>query len=326
MGDVARRLRRDRGARPAASPARFTFGAWGAEQDVPTSATSATSRSAPTARSMVVYQTPTGNEGPVEHHRAHSTPTGSVPAASAAGGDCDGHERRRVRLPARATAALGRRRVRPGVGPHRRRERRADLPRVHRRGTRPRATTSTSSSGRSDDDGANWSAPVQVNDDAGTNTQMLPKIALDQTNGDVAVTFYDARGDTGGGPERDRHRRHGQQRRHARSRRGASTAARRGPPTSRSPMRRPTATTTTAPRSSATTPGSAFHGGVLYPSWADSSNSTGDNPGGTRVTFDVYVAAVRPRQRGAGRVRSRRRPAPRAPRSTSPGSASDAER
>ena len=40
--------------------------------------------------------------------------------------------------------------------------------------------------------------------------------------------------------------------------------------------------------------GLAFADGVLYPSWADSSNSTGDNPNGARSMFDVYTAAVRP--------------------------------
>ena len=37
--------------------------------------------------------------------------------------------------------------------------------------------------------------------------------------------------------------------------------------------------------------GAAFHDGIFYPSWADSSNSTGDNPDGTYGGLDVYVAA-----------------------------------
>lgn len=45
----------------------------------------------------------------------------------------------------------------------------------------------------SDDNGASWSAPVQANDDATTRSQFLPAIALDQTTGDVGVTWYDAR-------------------------------------------------------------------------------------------------------------------------------------
>ena len=42
---------------------------------------------------------------------------------------------------------------------------------------------------------------VRVNDDATTNSQFLPKIALDPTTGDLAVVWYDSRNDLGtGGP------------------------------------------------------------------------------------------------------------------------------
>ena len=51
----------------------------------------------------------------------------------------------------------------------------------------------------SDDNGLTWSIPVRVNDDATTNTQMLPHMAIDQTTGIVAIGFYDARNDIGGG-------------------------------------------------------------------------------------------------------------------------------
>jgi hypothetical protein len=46
----------------------------------------------------------------------------------------------------------------------------------------------------SDDQGATWSAPVQVNDSTG-NLHFLPRIALDQTSGNVGVSFYDTRND-----------------------------------------------------------------------------------------------------------------------------------
>src|SRR5439155_4681312 len=42
-----------------------------------------------------------------------------------------------------------------------------------------------------------WSAPIQVNDDATASTQFLPKISLDPTTGDLAVTWHDAREDLG---------------------------------------------------------------------------------------------------------------------------------
>src|SRR5437870_7015266 len=49
----------------------------------------------------------------------------------------------------------------------------------------------------STDDGATWSARVRVNDDATTNSQFLPYVALDPTTGTVAVGFHDARNDNG---------------------------------------------------------------------------------------------------------------------------------
>src|SRR5262249_7882989 len=49
----------------------------------------------------------------------------------------------------------------------------------------------------STDNGATWSAAVRVNDDAGTNSQFLPEIAVDPTTGFVALGWYDARLDTG---------------------------------------------------------------------------------------------------------------------------------
>ena len=42
-----------------------------------------------------------------------------------------------------------------------------------------------------------WTAPVQVNDDKSGNSHFLPSIAVDQTDGDVAVSWYDARNDPG---------------------------------------------------------------------------------------------------------------------------------
>src|SRR6185503_18219026 len=51
----------------------------------------------------------------------------------------------------------------------------------------------------SDDDGATWSRALRVNDDLGSSSQFMPKIALDQTTGDVAVDWYDCRNDLGAG-------------------------------------------------------------------------------------------------------------------------------
>ena len=55
----------------------------------------------------------------------------------------------------------------------------------------------------SDDGGATWSPALQVNDDATTNSQFLPKISLDPTTGKLAVVWYDSRNDLGTGGSGD---------------------------------------------------------------------------------------------------------------------------
>jgi hypothetical protein len=46
----------------------------------------------------------------------------------------------------------------------------------------------------SDDDGANWSAPLRINDDA-TNDQFMPWLDVDQATGNLAAVWFDARND-----------------------------------------------------------------------------------------------------------------------------------
>ena len=53
----------------------------------------------------------------------------------------------------------------------------------------------------STDNGGSWSSAKQVNDDTTANSQFNPVVAVDQTNGHVAMTWLDARRDRGlGGP------------------------------------------------------------------------------------------------------------------------------
>lgn len=47
----------------------------------------------------------------------------------------------------------------------------------------------------SDDGGSNWSDAIQINDDGGAASQFLPRLAVDQTTGDVYAAWYDARND-----------------------------------------------------------------------------------------------------------------------------------
>ena len=49
----------------------------------------------------------------------------------------------------------------------------------------------------SNDNGASWSAPVQVNDDSSGNSHFNPSLAVDPVTGAVAVIWYDARNDNG---------------------------------------------------------------------------------------------------------------------------------
>lgn len=134
----------------------------------------------------------------------------------------------------------------------------------------------------SDDNGTTWSGPVRVNDDPAGNgkSQFNPAIALDQTTGDVAVTWYDARNSPNnvttqvfGSVSRDG---------------GLTWAAN---------------VQISAGTSNATVSAVGnfnygdydkmdFHGGVFYRTWADNSNSTGDNPGGTLGEQDMYTAQV----------------------------------
>jgi hypothetical protein len=48
----------------------------------------------------------------------------------------------------------------------------------------------------SDDGGVNWSVRTQINDDATTTSQFMPRLAIDQITGFVGLIWYDARNDT----------------------------------------------------------------------------------------------------------------------------------
>jgi uncharacterized membrane protein len=49
---------------------------------------------------------------------------------------------------------------------------------------------------RSTDGGATWSAPVKINNQSGLNDQFFPWLAVDDTNGKLAITYYDTVGDS----------------------------------------------------------------------------------------------------------------------------------
>jgi hypothetical protein len=270
----------------------LTFGAWGAEQDVSNVGNFGDIAIGPNGEVMVVYQTPTGNEGPsniIVHTDADGLGAGGFGAGVTVGATNVGGFDFLPAQPQRSVdAETGLAWDRTGG---------VNDGRVYLVYTDENPAESNDFDifvRFSDDDGANWSPAVQVNDDAGTNSQMLPKIALDQTTGDIAVSFYDARGDTGGGPS-------------ATDIDGTAnndvtlfaTWSLNGGATWAANVAVADAPTdgydTNGAQELGDYTGLAFHDGVFYPSWADNSNSTGDNPDGTQLTIDVYIAAVFPR-------------------------------
>jgi hypothetical protein len=269
----------------------LTFGAWGAEQDISTVGNFGDIAIGPNGEVMVVYQTPTGNEGPstiLVHTDADGLGAGGFGAAVNLGTtNVGGFDF----LPAQPQRSVD---SETGLAWDRSGGIRNGRVFLVYTDESPAESNDFDILVRfSDDNGANWSAPVRINDDAGTNSQMLPRIALDQTTGNVAVSFYDARGDTGGGPSAtdiDGTANNDVTLFATWSADGGATWA-------------ANVAVADAPTDGYNFNGGQelgdytgldFHGGVFYPSWADSSNSTGDNPDGTRVSLDVYVAAVLP--------------------------------
>ena len=142
----------------------------------------------------------------------------------------------------------------------------------------------------SDNDGATWSAPHRVNDDAGTNSQFNPHIALDPSTGYVAVGFHDARNDLGLGGAGDTD--------------GIAntdaqywvTVSKDGGATWAANVQVSAGTSNAKDAHNGIDYGDytglGFAGGFIHPAWADNSNSTGDNPDGALDRFDVYSAAI----------------------------------
>jgi hypothetical protein len=142
----------------------------------------------------------------------------------------------------------------------------------------------------SDDQGATWSSPVRVNDDTTTNSQFLPKISLDQTTGNLAVIWYDARNDLGTGGPGDTN---GVPNDDAQLWGAFSTD---GGQTFTKNIQISAGTSNSHDSGNhidyGDYTGLSFDGGVAHPAWADNSNSTGTNPDGALHQLDIYTAAV----------------------------------
>ena len=142
----------------------------------------------------------------------------------------------------------------------------------------------------SDDNGVTCSTSVRESDDTTTSSQFNPKVSLDPTTGLVAVGWYDCRndkgdhgfGDTNGIPNDD------VMIYATFTRDGGNTFA---------PNRLLSAGASNAADAGSLVDygdysGFNFYGGKMYFVAADNSNSTGNNPDGTLSTFDLYVAPV----------------------------------
>jgi hypothetical protein len=142
----------------------------------------------------------------------------------------------------------------------------------------------------SDTDGAFWSAPVRVNDDATVRSQFLPYIALDRTTGKVAVGFHDSRNDNGtvgaGGTNATANDDAEYWATYS-ANGGASWAA----------NTRISGGWSNAAAAGASTDYGDYEGqmalnGKFYATWADNSNCDGTNPNGTAHQFDLVMGTL----------------------------------
>ncbi len=131
----------------------------------------------------------------------------------------------------------------------------------------------------SDDNGSVWSTPLRINDDATNRSQFLPRIAIDQTTGTVAVTWEDARNDSN----------------NLKGQVFGAISANGGQSFSAN-FQISAGASSGAAAAGAYDLGDytalAFQSGTFMPGWADNSNSTGDNPNGTLHQLNVYTAVV----------------------------------
>ncbi|MEY2505490.1 MAG: hypothetical protein QOG27_1770, partial [Verrucomicrobiota bacterium] len=140
----------------------------------------------------------------------------------------------------------------------------------------------------STNDGATWSAPVRVNDDPAVpiRSQFLPYITLDRVTGTVAIGFHDCRNDNGvagvGGTNaiaNDDAEYFG-----TFSTDGGATWA----PNTRLSGGFSNAAAANSGVDFGDYVGQAAHAGKLYTVWADNANCDGTNANGTLSAFDLY--------------------------------------
>ncbi|MDB5304830.1 MAG: hypothetical protein JWM97_2379 [Phycisphaerales bacterium] len=144
----------------------------------------------------------------------------------------------------------------------------------------------------SDNNGKSWSNPIRVNDDSTLNSQFLPRIALDNSTGNLAVGWYDARNDLGAGGPGDTNKIPNDDAQYF-----ATLVTPLANGVSVAPNQQISAGTSNASHANNSIDlgdytGLDFLNGVIHPLWFDNSNSTGDNPDGALKNLDVYTANV----------------------------------
>jgi hypothetical protein len=134
----------------------------------------------------------------------------------------------------------------------------------------------------SGDLGTSWRSKLKVNDDATTRSQFLPAMAVDPSNGNVAIVWRDARNSSGNNTAElwgTVSVNHGVSvRPNVRISAGMSNQA--------------GANGVGSDYDFGDYQGVAYANGRFTAVWADNSNSTRDNPNGTGSLFDLYVAGV----------------------------------
>lgn len=130
----------------------------------------------------------------------------------------------------------------------------------------------------SDNNGSSWSAPIRVNDDPPGRSQFLPRIFVDPTSSYISVCWHDSRNSATNTSMEE-----------------YCTIA---PPTGATPVFEPNvrvgdgaSTSNGAGIEFGDYSGLAYVTGVIHPAWADTSNSTGNNPNGT-ANFDAYTDRI----------------------------------
>jgi hypothetical protein len=142
----------------------------------------------------------------------------------------------------------------------------------------------------SDDKGATWSPAVKLNDNNTANSQFNPAIALDQSSGAVAVSWYDTRNDlgTGGSGDTDGVPNDDFQIWATDSTNGGTSFV----PNFRVSQGTSNAIDANSFFDTGDYTHAAFVAGSFWPAWSDNSNSTGDNPNGALHQLDLYTAKV----------------------------------